>query len=105
MVFRGQQKQVDDFVQDYEKPYWSPLGLLAQLIEEVGEIARIFNHKYSDKVKKPTEKDDDLEGEIGDAFFALICLANAENIDLDRALQKTLHKSQTRDKDRFEKKA
>ncbi|HEX7633229.1 MAG TPA: nucleotide pyrophosphohydrolase [Candidatus Saccharimonadales bacterium] len=105
MSLADYQKQVDDTVAPYKTPYWSSLSQLAQLSEEVGEIARILNHQYGDKVKKPTEKDDDLEGELGDLLFALICLANDEGVDLDMAMQKVLHKITTRDAERFEKKS
>ncbi len=104
MPLSDYQKQVDDLVQTYAKPYWSPLSNLAQLSEEVGELARIYNHKYGDKVKKRGEQSDDMEGEMGDILFSLICLANDEGIDLDKAITKSLDKSRTRDVDRFEKK-
>lgn len=98
------QKEVDDFLQSYKTPYWSPLSQVAQLVEEVGEVARIYNHKYGDKIKKPTEEPDNLEAELGDILFAIICLANKEKIDLDASMQEVLLKINTRDKDRFEKK-
>jgi NTP pyrophosphatase (non-canonical NTP hydrolase) len=50
------QKQIDDILQEYEKPYWNPLSNVARLVEEVGEVARIINHKYGDKPKKASEK-------------------------------------------------
>lgn len=103
-TFRDYQKQIDDWVQGYEKPYWDPLSQLARLIEEVGEVARVLNHKYGDKVKKNSEEVDDLEGEIGDILFDLMCMANSEGLDLDRAIQKTIDKSISRDSDRFKKK-
>ena len=99
------QKRVDDFLQPHVTPYWSPLSEFAQLAEEVGEIGRVLNHKYGDKIKKDTEKPDDLAGELGDTLFALICLANHEGIDLDKAFEQFMHKASTRDADRFEKKA
>lgn len=98
------QQQVDDWAQELAKPYWQPLSQLARLSEEVGELARAFNHKYGDKIKKPTEEPDDIEGELGDILFDVICIANSEGIDLDQAMRKVLHKINTRDKDRFEKK-
>ncbi len=104
MPLSDYQKQVDDFVQGYARPYWSPLSNLAQLTEEVGELARIYNHKYGDKVKKASEQPDDMEGEMGDILFCLICLANDEGIDLDKAMAQVLNKVQTRDVDRFQKK-
>lgn len=98
------QKQVDDFLKPYAVPYWSPLSEFAQLAEEVGEIGRVLNHKYGDKVKKGSESPDDLAGELGDTLFALICLANHEGIDLDKAFEQFMHKVSTRDVDRYEKK-
>jgi NTP pyrophosphatase (non-canonical NTP hydrolase) len=98
------QAAVDEWVQTLKVPYWSPLSQLARLTEEVGELARVYNHKYGEKIKKPTESSDDLEGELGDILFDIICMANSEGIDLDLAITKTIQKSQTRDKNRFEKK-
>lgn len=104
MLLSTYQKQIDDWVQGFKTPYWTPLSQLARLIEEVGELARVYNHKYGEKIKKPTEEADDLEGEFGDIMFDVICMANSEGIDLDNALQKVILKAQTRDKDRFAKK-
>lgn len=99
------QQTVDDWAQTLEKPYWSPLSQLARLIEEVGELARIYNHEYGDKVKKHTEAPDDLKDEMGDILFDLICMANTEGVDLSECLEKVLEKALTRDKDRFKKKS
>lgn len=104
MSLKVYQQQIDDWVQGFKTPYWTPLSQLARLIEEVGELARVYNHKYGEKVKKPTEEADDLEGELGDILFDVICMANTEGVNLDVALQKVILKAQTRDKDRFEKK-
>jgi NTP pyrophosphatase (non-canonical NTP hydrolase) len=99
------QKQVHEILQQYEKPYWEPLSQLARLSEEVGEVARILNHKYGDKPKKLDEKPQDLADELADVLYTVICLANNEGIKLDRPLQRSIAKLQTRDKDRFKKKA
>jgi NTP pyrophosphatase (non-canonical NTP hydrolase) len=104
MSLKSYQKQVDEWVQDYKVPYWSPLSQIASLVEEVGELSRIYNHKYGDKVKKATEEEDDLEGELADVLFGVLCMANQEGIDLDKALTKMLNKVRIRDADRFEKK-
>lgn len=98
------QKQIDDILQEYEKPYWEPLSNVARLVEEVGEVARIVNHKYGDKPKKSDEKDDDLEDELADVLWTVICLANQEGIDLDKGMQRAIDKLLIRDKDRFSKK-
>lgn len=104
MSLRTYQKQIDDMLQPYEKPYWHPLSQLARMIEEVGELARLLNHLYGDKPKKQTEARQELGGEIADVLFTLICLANSQDIDLDEEMQKVITKAQTRDKDRFKKK-
>ena len=104
MPLRDYQKQVDDWIQGYDPAYWPPLSQLARLTEEVGELARALNHKYGEKIKKSTEAPDDIEGELADIIFDVICLANSEGIDLDEAMQKQLHKVTTRDADRFPKK-
>lgn len=98
------QKEIDNWAQLHETPYWSPMSQLARVIEEVGELARIYNHEYGDKIKKPTEEPDDFEGEIGDIIFALMCIANRHGVDLDAAVQSAVDKAQGRDKDRFPRK-
>ena len=98
------QKQIDEILQGYEKPYWEPLSNIARLVEEVGEVARIINHRYGDKPKKSEEKDDDLEDELADVLWTVICLANQEGIDLDKGMQRAIDKLLIRDKDRFPKK-
>ena len=37
-MFRAAQKDIDDWVQEYKLPYWSPLSQFARLAEEVGEL-------------------------------------------------------------------
>lgn len=98
------QGEIDAWVRLYEKPYWEPLSILARVTEEVGEVARLLNHMYGDKPKKSTEARQDLDEEIADVMYALMCLANREGINLDVAMRKIINKSKTRDKDRFKKK-
>ena len=104
MPLKSYQEEIDDWAQSLKVPYWSPFSQLARLSEEVGELARVYNHKYGEKPKKPTEEPDDMAGEMGDILFDLICMANTEGINLDEALQGVITKAKTRDKDRFEKK-
>jgi len=70
-------------------------------MEETGELARLINHLYVSKEKKPSEAKQDLELEIGDILFTLACFANSHDIDLDDAFDKSLDKVTDRDKDRF----
>ena len=84
-------------------PYWTPHEILARLVEEVGELARLVNHEYGPKKKKPSEAEQNIEDEVGDVLYALACLANTHDIDLDEALQKSISKVESRDKSRFDK--
>ncbi len=104
MNLKGYQKQVDDELQAYEKPYWHQLSQLARIIEEVGEVSRILNHKYGDKPKKADEEHEDLADELADIIYSIICVANSEGIDLDAALENSIAKLESRDKGRFKKK-
>jgi len=99
------QKRIDDILQRYEKPYWEPLSQFARLAEEVGEVGRILNHRFGDKPKKASEAPDDLEAEIGDVLYTVMCLANNQEIDLDKAMERAIHKMEVRDRDRFKKKS
>lgn len=98
------QKQIDDSVQKFAVPYWAPLSILARIAEEVGEVARILNHQFGDKPKKPGEQHDALEDEIADVIYGLLCLANSQGIDMDAAMERTIAKLETRDADRFARK-
>lgn len=98
------QKKIDAILQGYEKPYWEPLSNVARLVEEVGEVARIVNHQYGDKPKKQNENPDDLEDELADVLWTVICLANSQGIDLDKGIERAINKLVVRDKDRFKKK-
>jgi len=95
------QKQVDRWFKEQDWPYWSPHEILARLVEEVGELARLINHEHGPKKKKLIEADQQIEDEIGDILYALACLANTHDVDLDAALQKSIDKVESRDKKRF----
>ncbi|TQR19759.1 nucleotide pyrophosphohydrolase [Psychrobacillus vulpis] len=98
------QKDVDTYISQFKEGYFPPMELLARLTEELGELSREVQHKYGTKKKKATEVEKELADEMGDFFFVLICMANAEGIDLQQSLQNVLYKYNTRDKDRWTKK-
>lgn len=104
MSLKDYQKQIDDWAQTLEKPYWHPLSQFARMSEEVGEVGRLLNHLYGDKPKKTTEAKQELPEELADVLFALICMANSHDIDLDQAMQKVIDKASSRDATRFAKK-
>jgi len=94
------QKQVDDWIQDIGVRYFSELTNLAQLMEEVGEMARILSRTYGDQSFKKSDTDKNLADEMADVLFVLICLANQTGVDLTQAFQENLDKKTRRDKDR-----
>jgi len=95
------QKDLDEFFKEQGWSYWKPHEILARLIEETGEFARLINHEYGPKKKKDSESAQHFEEEIGDIIYTLACFANTHDIDLDEALKKSLEKVQARDKGRF----
>jgi len=42
-----------------------------------GEFARLVNHLYGDKPKRDDEKEQNLEEEMGDILYTLMCFANS----------------------------
>jgi len=104
MSLKDVQKQVDDWIKECTDGYWQPFEMLARITEETGELAREIHHIYGPKKKKPTEEQKEIEDEIADLIFTIICMANAFNIDLDSAFQRTMDKLNTRDKDRWKNK-
>ena len=103
-MLKDYQKQIDDDLQQYGVPYWAPLSILARLTEEVGEVSRILNAQLGDKPTKPGEMLEPLEDELADVIYAVICIANSQDLDLDPAMQRVMKKLSTRDVGRFNKK-
>ncbi|MBP7760541.1 nucleotide pyrophosphohydrolase [Candidatus Saccharibacteria bacterium] len=104
MSLKKYQQQIDEWAQTLEKPYWHPLSQFARMSEELGEVGRLLNHMYGDKPKKTTEAKQELPEELADILFAVICMANSHNIDLDKAMKKVIEKTTIRDSERFAKK-
>jgi NTP pyrophosphatase (non-canonical NTP hydrolase) len=101
MPIKDYQKELDNWFKEKNWKYWQALSILARLYEECGEFARLVNHLYGEKPKRDDEKEQEMEEEIGDIIYTLICFANAHNIDLDRAIRKSLDKVIKRDNDRY----
>lgn len=97
------QREVDAYISQFKEGYFSPLALLARLMEEAGELAREVNHLYGEKPKKPDEPENSIELELGDLLFILVCFANSLQIDLTEAHRKVMEKFNTRDANRWTK--
>jgi NTP pyrophosphatase (non-canonical NTP hydrolase) len=104
MSFAPIQKEVDEWISQFEEGYFPPLAMLARLTEEVGELARAVMHHHGGKKPKPGEDAGDVGGEIADAIFVLVCLANSQKIDLDEAFGTMMAKFRERDAERWTRK-
>lgn len=104
MDIRNMQREVDQWIGQFEEGYWQPLTMLARLIEEVGELAREINHSYGQKPKKPEEPAGSIDLELADILFILICYANSLNIDLEDAFKRVMEKYRSRDSNRWTRK-
>ena len=94
------QKKVDDWIKKYGVRYFDELTNMAQLTEEVGEVARIISRTYGEQSIKENEELNDLGEELADVLFVLLCLANQTGIDLEKSFEKKLKKKSRRDKTR-----
>ena len=99
MTLEEAQKQVDQWVKTYGVRYFSELTNMAVLTEEVGELARVMARKYGDQSFKEGEKDN-LDEEIADVLWVLLCIANQTGVDLTTALQKSMDKKTKRENQR-----
>lgn len=104
MDIKDWQKEVDNWISQFEEGYWQPSSMMLRLTEEVGELAREVNHRYGQKPKKPSEPEGDLALEMADILFIIVCMANSMHIDLEKAFTGMMEKYRLRDSDRWTKK-
>ena len=70
---------------------------MAQLTEEVGEVARIIARRYGEQSEKESDKTKDLGEELADVLFVVLCLANQTGIDLQAAFDAKMEVKTRRD--------
>ena len=100
MNIKNCQKTVDNWIKKNGVRYFNELTNLAQLTEEVGEVARIISREYGEQSKKPSDKNLNLGEELADVLFVLLCIANQTNINLQDEFDKKLKIKSVRDKNR-----
>jgi NTP pyrophosphatase (non-canonical NTP hydrolase) len=100
MDIKNAQKIVDDWIKEHGVRYFNELTNMAQLTEEVGEVARIIARRYGEQSEKESDKDKDLGEELADVIFVVLCLANQTGVDLQEAFDKRMDKKAIRDHDR-----
>ena len=94
------QKIVDDWIKNHGVRYFNELTNMAQLTEEVGEVARIIARRYGEQSEKKSDKNKDLGEELADVLFVTVCLANQTGVDLQAAFDKKMNIKTERDHDR-----
>jgi NTP pyrophosphatase (non-canonical NTP hydrolase) len=95
------QQEVDHWINTTGVRYFSELTNLSNLIEEVGEVARLIGREYGEQSFKKGEKPECIKtaiaDELSDVLFIVVCLANQLDINLDEAFAKNMDKKTNRD--------
>ncbi|MEC8090342.1 MAG: nucleotide pyrophosphohydrolase [Bacteroidota bacterium] len=94
------QQAVDQWIKNHGIRYFDELTNMAQLTEEVGEVARIIARRYGEQSEKESDKEKDLGEELADVLFVILCLANQTGVNLSEAFAKKLELKTKRDHDR-----
>ncbi len=100
MDIKNAQIIVDEWIKTHGVRYFNELTNMAQLTEEVGEVARIIARRYGEQSEKESDKEKDLGEELADVVFVVLCLANQTGIDLQAAFDAKMEKKTKRDHDR-----
>ena len=100
MDLKNSQLEVDNWIKNHGVRYFNELTNMAQLTEEVGEVARIIARRYGEQSEKESDKNKDLGEELADVVFVVLCLANQTGIDLQAAFDKKMDLKANRDHDR-----
>ena len=102
MNIQNAQQAVDEWIRKHGVRYFNELTNMAQLTEEVGEVARIIARRYGEQSEKESDKEKDLGEELADVLFVVLCLANQTGIDLQEAFDRKLQLKADRDHDRHQ---
>ena len=102
MELQKAQEIVDNGIKEHGVRYFDELTNMAQLTEEVGEVARIIARRYGEQSEKESDKVKDLGEELADVIFVVLCLANQTGVDLQQAFDKKMKIKSERDHDRHQ---
>ena len=102
MSIKSTQKIVDNWIKEHGVRYFNELTNMAQLTEEVGEVARIIARRYGEQSEKESDKVKELGEELADVLFVVLCLANQTGVDLQEAFDRRMEKKTKRDHDRHQ---
>ena len=88
------QEKVNELIKKYNLESSTEIRFI-DLVSEIGELGKEIL-KGNDYGKKNFSNTDNIESEVGDVFFSLICVDNDLKIDLTKALDKVLNKYKNR---------
>ena len=94
------QQRVDQWIRSVGVRYFNELTNLGILMEEVGELSRLMVRQYGEQSFKESDKNKNLDDELADVLWVLICLANQTGVNLAEALQRNFDKKNLRDAER-----
>ena len=97
MDLKNAQLDVDNWIAAHGVRYFNELTNMAQLTEEVGEVARIIARRYGEQSEKESDQNKDLAEELSDVLFVVLCLANQTGCDLEKAFNDKLKFKTKRD--------
>lgn len=100
MTIAEAQNTVDKWIKEYGVRYFNELTNMVLLTEEVGELARVIARKYGEQSFKKSDEEVNMEQEMADILFVLICLANQTGVNLSEAFEKNIIKKTIRDNTR-----
>ena len=100
MEIKNLQIQVDNWINSHGVRYFNELTNMAQLSEEVGEVARIISRRYGEQSEKESDKKIDLGEDLADVMFVVLCLANQTGVDLQKSFDSKMALKTKRDHDR-----
>ncbi len=89
-MLQNAQNKVARFVKEHNLET-SVEARLLDLVSETGELAKEVL-KGSQYGQRPLQLTADWSGELADALFSLLCLANSTGVDLDTVLDQVLTK-------------
>lgn len=88
------QEKVKEMIKKYNLESSNEIRFI-DLTSEIGELGKEIL-KGNDYGKKEFCNTDNVESEIGDVLFSLICIANGMNISLENAIESVLKKYENR---------
>jgi len=97
LTIEDAQKEIDIWIKSIGVRYFNELTNLGILMEEVGELSRLMVRKYGEQSFKQSDQGKEIEDELADVLWVLMCIANQTGVNLNEALQKNMEKKTNRD--------